>query len=418
MAKERKTAKRSARWKKWRRRFGVAAVLMMASLIGLWVAVHRIHWLGPAIADGIRSVLGPAPVAWLEDTAYGVQDDINVWRHSKDAPTTLWDVPEVTPDPSPERLKVGAPPRFKPAHFKPPFAKVATPADGQWVPIKDPARKDAPAPMFKAMVHPDQRRPFAVLAVVAIDPAALDLHLVAGTTEPQTPKLKLKDRPGVVKKEHRDLLVAAFNGGFKTTHGQYGMMLDGVEFLPPRDIACTFARYADGSFRIGTWSDMKADKDKMAFYRQTPPCLAESGKLHKQLHYNEYAKGWGATVSGDTVIRRSSIGLSEDGKTLYYGLGEAMTAQSIARGMQAAGAHAVAELDVNFSYPRFLFYEKVNAGLPPMVTGTIIKHIDHVKYEYVSRSSMRDFFYFTRKPVVTGTVGGAPDDKLARTPDP
>ncbi len=417
MPKDSKIAKNSGRWSKWRRRLGIGLAVLTVAVLGLWIAVHRVQWLGPAIADGIRAVLGPGAVAWMEDTAYGLQDDINVWRHGDDAPTTLWDVPAtpVVPAQAPAR---SAAPRFSPAPFKPPFEKVAAPADGQWIPILDPARKDEPPPMFKAMVHPDERRPFAVLAVVAIDTAALELHLLPGTTEPQTTKLKFADRPGIIPVEHRELLVAAFNGGFKTTHGQYGMMVNGVELLPPRDIACTFARYEDGSFRIATWSEMKDEVAKMRFYRQTPPCLGEKGELHKLLQYNEYAKGWGATVSGDTVIRRSAIGLSEDGKTLLYGLGEAMTAQSLARGMMAAGAHAVAELDVNFSYPRFLFYEKVHEGLPPMVTSTIIPHIDHLKYEYVSQSSTRDFFYLTRSP--NGPKSGIkPDDregKLAVTP--
>lgn len=411
---------KGGRWQRWRRRLGIAALVMVVGVVGLWIAVHRIQWLGPAIADGIRSVLGPGAVAWMEDTAYGLQDDVNVWRHGDDAPVDLFeDEVPVAPDPAPEKADAApAAPTFEPKSFAPPFEKVATPKDGKWIPIKDPAQKDAPAPMFKAMVHPDERRPFAALAVVAIDLAALDIHLVAGTTEPQSLKLKLKDRPGVIKKEHRDLLVAAFNGGFKTTHGHYGMMVNDVELLPPRDIACTFAHYRDGSFKIAVWSNISANKDEMLFYRQTPPCLAENGKLHKLLHYHEYAKGWGATVSGDTVIRRSALGLSKDGKTLFYGLGEAMTAQSIARGMMAAGAHDVAELDVNFSYPRFLFYDKVNEGLPPMVTHAIIKHVDYLKYQYVSQSSTRDFFYLTRKPIETGAAGRGRDGKLAQNPGP
>jgi hypothetical protein len=373
-------------------------------MLGLWIAVNRIPWLGAAIADGIRAVLGPGAVAWMEDTAYGAQDRINVWQHGDDAPTVLWENEAVVPT----RDDSKAPPPFFPAEFTPPYPNVATPADGKWLPIKDPARPDAPAPMYKSMVHPDQKRPFAVLAVVAIDMSSLQLHLMAGTTEPTSQKLPLAQRPGVVPHEHRELLVAAFNGGFKTTHGQYGMMVGGVELLPPRDIACTFAAYKDGSFRVATWSDMKQGPGvgEMLYYRQTPPCLAENGEIHKLLHYHEHASGWGATVSGDTVIRRSAIGLSKDGKTIFYGLGEAMTAQSIARGMVAAGAIGVAELDVNFSYPRFLFYDPPTAALPPVVTSAIIPHIEYSKYQYVSESSPRDFFYLTRQPLASGAMGG------------
>ena len=47
---------------------------------------------------------------------------------------------------------------------------------------------------------------------------------------------------------------------------------------------------------------------------------------------------WGATVSGETVIRRSAIGVDKTGQGLFYGLGEAVTAQALARAMRAAGA--------------------------------------------------------------------------------
>ena len=105
------------------------------------------------------------------------------------------------------------------------------------------------------------------------------------------------------------------------------MMLDGDTFVPPRDIACTVGLYKDGSAKIGTWKELKDDEPKMFGYRQTPPCLVEDGKTNSQLDV-EYNKNWGATVSGETVIRRSAIGLDKSGHTLFYGLGEAVTAQA------------------------------------------------------------------------------------------
>jgi hypothetical protein len=174
------------------------------------------------------------------------------------------------------------------------------------------------------------------------------------------------------------------------------MSLGGVEYLPPRDIACTLVRYRDGSLGIGTWSRIASKKADMLYYRQTPPCLVEDGKLHEILEEYAYARKWGATVSGETIIRRSAVGLSEDGRTLLYGLGEAMTAQAIARGMQAAGAHWVAELDVNYSYPRLLFYER-GPDDAPIASSAIIPSIDFTADEYVTRPSVRDFFYLTRR---------------------
>ncbi|MEM9875752.1 MAG: hypothetical protein AAF928_12715 [Myxococcota bacterium] len=394
------------RRRRWARRIGIVAGVGAAATLALWVAVHEVPGLGPAVADGLRSVVGPRPVAWLEDVANGAQDRFNRRRNRDAAPKTFWEAtpPSVASStsaattPPPEVEDEPASPSWSPPSFRAPHEGVATPADGVWVPITDPALPGAPVAMYKSMVHPDPRRSFAALAVVAIDTSAFALHLVAGTKEPFSPRVRRADRPGTVPADHVPLVPAAFNGGFKATHGHYGMLLGGVTYLPPRGFACTFARYRDPHrYRIATFSELEADVEKLLYYRQTPPCLVEDGEVHQQLRYSEYAKGWGATVSGDTVIRRSSIGLSRDGSILYYGLGEAMTAQSLARGMRVAGAHAAAELDVNHSYPKFLFYGlPTAAGEAPRVTHAIIPGIDYYDDLYVTRPSTRDFFYLTR----------------------
>jgi len=243
---------------------------------------------------------------------------------------------------------------------------------------------------------------------------AFEVHLVAGTHEPHSLRVKREERPGKIPTSHRDQLFAAFNGGFKATHGHYGMLLRGVEYLPPRDIACTFAQLEDGGFRIATWSKLKEQPARIRYYRQTPPCLVEDGEIHKVLHYNAAAKGWGATVDGETIIRRSAIGLDADRKILFYGLGETMTAQALARGMKAAGAHWAAELDVNHSYPRFLFYEHCVEKGEPKAVSALIPAIDFPDDQYVSRPSTRDFFYLTRAPRTTARGGGDdPASKLA-----
>lgn len=386
----------------WRRRLAIAAIVALAAVLTLWVAVHRVQWLGPAIADGLRSVLGPGPVAWMEDVAYGVQDRFNRWRYADAPPKTFWEAPSASA-PAPARpaasgsaVADAGPAPFFPEPYEPPYPEVAAGGDGTWIPVEDPMRAGLPIVMYKSMVHPDPRRTFAALAVVAIDISAFELKLVAGTREPFSNLLRLDQRPGKIPEGDYDQLFAAFNGGFKATHGQYGMMVDGVDLLPPRDIACTFVKKTSGDFIIGTWSSIADQRASMEYYRQTPPCLVEDGELHELLRYNEYAKGWGATVSGETVIRRSSIGLDRDRKVLFYGLGEAMTARSLGQGMKAAGAHWAAELDVNHSYPRFLFYERPDPTAAPVATAAIIPGIDYPKDQYTTRPSVRDFFYLLR----------------------
>jgi hypothetical protein len=245
----------------------------------------------------------------------------------------------------------------------------------------------------KSIVHPDKKRPFAAVAVVAMDLSRVGLHLVAGVTEPQSEKIPMAERPGRIPAAEQPNLIAVFNGGFKALHGQYGMMLDGKAFLPPRDIACTVGLYRDGSLRIRTWPNISGTQSDMVAYRQTPPCLVEQGVLNDKL--TESTKNWGATVSGETIIRRSAIGVDASGKVLFYALGEAVSAQALARAMQAVGARDAAQLDVNYAYPRFLFFDHPPAAERKAVM-SLVPHVDYRSSDYVRDASPRDFFYVTR----------------------
>jgi hypothetical protein len=400
-------ARSRRRVKVWTRRLLNAVLAVTAALLVLWIAIHRIPWLGPTLAEAARSVLGPGPVAWMEDVAYGVQDRVDRWRYRDAPPRAYWSAPSAPSgaartvaetgeptDPTPTAEPTG----FFPTPFEPPYPDVAAAADGLWVPVSDLQHPDSPVVIYKTMVHPDPRRSFAVLAVMALDLRAFELHLVAGTHEPTSYRVARKDRNGLIRADHAERLVAAFNGGFRASHGQYGMMLGGVEYLPPRSVACTLVRYREGELRIGTWSKLEPTRSAMLYYRQTPPCLVEDGVTNLRLQRDEYAKGWGATVSGDTVIRRSAVGLDRGGSVLLYGLGDGLTAQAIARGMKAAGAHGAALLDVNYSYPRFLLYRQPAPGAVPLAISAIIPTLEYQRDEYVARPSRRDFFYVTRTP--------------------
>lgn len=387
-------AKKKGRWGK---RLLWAAGGSVAGVVGLWIAIHEIPGFGPALADGARSVFGPGAVAWAEDFAYGIADDINQLRHKDDAPVTYWEAPPQPADTSPPGSApppAAAPTEPAPPPFDPPHPSVATAADGKWIPMAD-ASGQSPA-MYKSLVHPDPKRSFAVVALVAIDRSRVGLHLVAGKTEPSSTVVPMERRPGVVPEAEQGALVAAFNGGFKAIHGHWGMMLGGETYVAPRDVGCTIAMMKDGNVRIGTWKDLKASEGDMSWYRQTPPCLVENTATHPALDV-EYAKGWGATVSGETVIRRSALGVDATGRYLIFGLGDALTAQSLARAMKQAGAKDAAQLDVNYAYPRFLVYERAE-GAPPKATSAIIPDIKFRPAEYVSEPALRDFFYLTRSP--------------------
>jgi hypothetical protein len=308
--------------------------------------------------------------------------------------------PSAAPAPSaPEPPAPPAPdpgPTFPPPSFEAPEAKTAKPGDGAWTPlVADAAGK--PPLLVRTIVHPDASDRFMYAAIVAIDRRRVDLRFLAGTEEPKSTSVPRERRPGVIPAaEHPDLL-AVFNGGFMAKHGAWGLRVGADTFLPPKDEACTVAFVNDGSLRIRTWTTLAPAAATIEAFRQTPPCLIEQGAVNPAFEADPKSRRWGSSETGELTIRRSALGLDASGKTLFYGLGEWITPKGLALAMRAAGAAFAAELDVNWSYTRFLLYGPAKPGEAPEVTETLVPKIKHPPRGYVVKPSDRDFFYLLRR---------------------
>src|SRR5690606_7666284 len=97
--------RKAQRRRRWRRIGTGLAIATPLVGVGLWIAVHRIPWMGPAVANGLRALVGTDNVARLEDFVYAVEDRVNrLWRKNE-APTAYWEVPPepaVPPAPPPK----------------------------------------------------------------------------------------------------------------------------------------------------------------------------------------------------------------------------------------------------------------------------------------------------------------------------
>ena len=127
--------------------------------------------------------------------------------------------------------------------------------------------------------------------------------------------------------------------------------------------------------------------------------------MHPLLRDN--VRHWGATLDGETVIRRSAIGMAKDGTTMFVGISNHTTARVMAEGMQHAGAVQVAQLDVNWSYPKFVLYEPKGKG-GSLIAIALAEGFEFSKDEYIRSRSMRDFFYLTRKAKAQSPTEPAP----------
>ena len=92
-----------------------------------------------------------------------------------------------------------------------------------------------------------------------------------------------------------------------------------------------------------------------------------------------------------------ALGLDAGGKTLFYAVGEWITPKELAESMAAAGAVNAAEADINWSYTRFLFFGRPQAGAPLQVISTLIPKMKYGAQGYVAKASERDFFYLKRR---------------------
>jgi hypothetical protein len=171
---------------------------------------------------------------------------------------------------------------------------------------------------------------------------------------------------------------------------------------------CAIAAYKDDTVRVAKWEKLADSVPQMAFWRETPVCMYDEDKLHFRLADPDLAKKWGATLDGETVIRRSAVGVDRTGQVLFVSISNHTTARVIADGMHHAGAVTVAQLDVNFSYPKFVTYEKQKSGSKEdsgkRVAIPLADGFEFSEDEYIREPSRRDFFYLMPKDVDARTA--------------
>jgi hypothetical protein len=310
-------------------------------------------------------------------------------------------VPTAEPAPSAAPAAPPAPPppdpaadAFPPKAFTPPEARHAKPGDGAWTPYFE---GDRGAPIgVRTTVHPSATKPQPYVAIVALDLRKVALHLVAGTIEPASTGVDPSHRGALVAPADLGDLLAVFNGGFMERHGHWGMRLGPDVYVPPRNEGCTVAMYPDGSVRVRPWPELAASESTATAWRQTPPCLVDHGNPHPTLAEPK-TRAWGGAVGGALDIRRSALGVDATGRVLLYGSGEWTLPRDLAVAMRAAGAVDVAELDINYSYTKFLTFGRAEPGGRLEVTGTLVPKTKHTRFGYVEKPAERDFFYLTRR---------------------
>lgn len=319
------------------------------------------------------------------------------------APALAEPAPDARALPSTPPPDAEAPPpsvRFPPADFAPPHERSAEAGDGKWVRLGDARAGDRAADgaalIYRTTVHPHPISKWITVTVAAIDLSRAAVHLAAGTDDPQSKTAPAELRTGLVAPEHADSVLAIMNGGWKTSHGRWGVMIGGHVFVEPRVEGCTIAIRKDGSVAIAPWPEIEGQLSETESYRQTPPCLVSGGELHSDLLAGR-ERAWGGNTTKDKTRRRSALGVDGSGKILFYGFGDEAGARMLAEGMRLAGASAAAETDINYSWTRFLLVGQRAGSSDVQITSTLVPKMVHQKQGYLKRPAARDFFYVRRR---------------------
>lgn len=377
----------------------------MAATVALVLLVSARPETDAQGADWLRNLIGNKPVTELEAIVFTIQDKFHqfVYNVEQSTPSAPCDISNIqagtapnsnslskgTPPATPsavqnstnpvtagENMPINAslpnasdtpgavlanlPQTAAPVPTQPPWVLAnLTPLgkivdEGIWTPYIQDASGVTVA--YRTFLEPDPARPYVTVGIVAFDLARTQLHYLLGSLEPtsdvgvaRTDQIPPEDRIS-------GILLAAFNGGFKTIHGHYGVFTNGTVLVPPIEGMATLVIYNDGRIRIGEWGSGITYTPDIAAYRQNCPLMVRNGEINP-LVYNRSINDWGGTISGNIVTFRTGIGISQDGKTLYYFAGNSLTMPVLAKAMQDADSCLAMQLDINNYYVFFTSFE-------------------------------------------------------------
>ncbi|MBM4358806.1 MAG: hypothetical protein FJ096_11945 [Deltaproteobacteria bacterium] len=328
----------------------------------------------------------------------------------------------------------------------PPLEPMITPTlqnEGVWqAKVDDPFIHSLPGlpPTFvTTYLRSDRLHRTSVVFIAMWDPRLVELRMMAGVAEPKS--ATGATGPGTIPREPGTLrrVAAAMNAGFQALHGEFGMMGDGVVYLPPKPYAATIAQLEDGSTGFGTWPDDASIPTDMLSYRQNMTPMVIDGK------FNPYKRTWWGGTPSDwedkTHTVRTGMCQTKESFVAYF-YGADLSPDALAQAMILARCHYGVALDMNAGHSglefykvgterdigtlgRALSYDWEREGDVPDMDGwkfrarRLIKGMGLMNFPRYIKREGRDFFYLTLRHVLPGnpiaTPGGKEGDGVWQT---
>jgi hypothetical protein len=387
--------------------------------------VRNISWFGDARMQSIK-----AATFAVADAIRRIETSIVGDSSEKEIASDLGTLANVKPVTYTDPETGWPPPPMKP------YITPALPGEGEWVPLdSDPfllVNPGSPAAFVTSFIRADRERQYTRIYVTVWDPRQVEMHMMAGTVEPIGASGEAG--PGLIPRTPEVIgrLVAGMNGGFQALHGEFGMMGDGIVYLPPKPYAATVAAMRDGSTGFGEWPADEGIPPEILSYRQNLTVLVKDEK------FNPYGRTWwGGTPPGQTDkvhSVRTGICLTRENFIAYF-YGTEIAAEVLAQAMIRARCKFGIHLDMNVGHTGLEFYRVAPASeLAPMgrplqsdwesegpVPGLegwnfrgrrMIRGMPLMNFPRYIHREARDFFYLTLRHVLPGAdvTGVAPDE--------
>ncbi len=245
---------------------------------------------------------------------------------------------------------------FPPPPLKP-WVTPSLPGEGVWNPKdSDPfihSLPGLPATFATTFIRSDRRRKVTRVYIALWDPRLVQLNMMAGLAEPKS--ATGATGPGFIPREPTVLrrVAAAMNSGFQALHGEYGMMSDGVIYLPPKPYGATVTLQRNGDIGFGTWPLDAQIPEALASYRQNMTPMVLDGK------FNPYGRTWWGGTPADWEDRthtvRTGICLTEEGFVGYF-YGADLSPKALGKAMILARCSYGIALDMNAGHSGLEFY--------------------------------------------------------------
>jgi len=239
--------------------------------------------------------------------------------------------------------------------IKPVAAGPAIAHEGVWQTV---VSRDGRPVVQVAYVRPDSEHTSYLTAVMLIDHSRVRLQLHPGYEDPKSPqRFGVADR---IPRADWPSLVAAFNGGFKLSDARGGFFLNGVTAAPLRAGAASLVTYADGRVDVGEWGRDLSMAEDVESVRQNLRLLVQDGKVTPSAD-SAVKSSWGGTLGGAYYVWRTGVGVRADGD-IVFALGDSLSARTLARVLQAAGAVRAMQMDINPDWAAGYWFSQPKPG--------------------------------------------------------